>query len=241
MLRVRPASSVTAKSAGPVITAVWVPFSNSSGRPFPSWRASRMARPVVKGILVAPLRRISPCSCTVPCTDSLATRNFKSARFMVYGTGGASGFLAGLPASSISRLYSSRGSVTLPAAGTGGRASSSAAAKQGRTSTHATIIDKILFTCHLPFSRADRLILEREPDFRRSVRRPSTAKVQMRGTPHEWGESQRASLPTSRPGIYRQEPELPLESASIRLWNPCPVTVATERTVTPPPQLFLRP
>src|ERR1700674_3961671 len=80
---------------------------------------------------------------------------------MVYGTGGVSSFLAGLFASSRSRLYSSSGSVTFPVAGTGGRATSSAAAKPGRTSIHANNVDKIFFTCHLPFSRADRLVPQR--------------------------------------------------------------------------------
>ena len=55
MLKGRSASSVTAKSAGPTRTAVWVPFSSARGKPFPSWRASRIAMPVVRGILVAPL------------------------------------------------------------------------------------------------------------------------------------------------------------------------------------------
>src|SRR5437879_7782631 len=97
-----------------------------------------MAIPVVKGILVAPLWRTSPCNWTVPCTDSFATRNFESARFMVYGTGGVSGFPVGLLANSRSRLYSSRGRVTFPEDGTGGRAASSAAAaKPGRTNIHA--------------------------------------------------------------------------------------------------------
>src|SRR5204862_442624 len=81
-----------------------------------------MAIPVVKGILVAPLWRISPCNWTVPCTDSFATWNFRSARFTVYGTGGVSGFLVGLLANSRSRLYSSRGRVTFPEDGTGGGA-----------------------------------------------------------------------------------------------------------------------
>src|SRR6266481_7247422 len=159
-----------------------------------------MAMPDVRGILVAPLRRISPCSCTVPCTDSFATRNFRSARFMVYGTGGVSGFLVGLLASSSSRLYSSRGRVTLPDAGTGGRTTSSAAAaKPGRTNIHASKIARDFFTCHLPFSRADKLIPRTGPDFQRSIQRRDREKDRMRERKHEWEVFQRASLPGSQP------------------------------------------
>src|SRR6266852_1043833 len=158
-----------------------------------------MAMPVVRGILVAPLRRISPCNCTVPCTDPFATRNFRSARFMVYGTGGVSSFLTGLLASSTSRLYSSRGSVTLPEAGTGGSATSTAAAaKPGRTSIKAKNIAKIFFICHPPFSRADTLVLLREPDFRRSIQRPDKETDQTRGKKRGWEEFRHASLPASR-------------------------------------------
>src|SRR6266478_5851379 len=118
---------------------------------------------------------------------------------MVYGTGGVSGFLVGLLASSTSRLYSSRGSVTLPEAGTGGGATSSAAAaKPGRTSIHAKTITNIFFICHLPFSRADTLVPQKGPDFRRSVRRPDKEKDRKRGKKRGWEESRRASLPTSR-------------------------------------------
>src|SRR5882762_2945650 len=119
---------------------------------------------------------------------------------MVYGTGGVSGFLVGLLASSISRLYSSSGSVTLPEAGTGGKTTSSfAAAKPGRTSIHANSTENIFFICHLPFSRADTLILRREPDFHRSVRRPDKETDRMRGKKRGWEESRRASLPASPP------------------------------------------
>src|SRR5438477_10272467 len=118
-----------------------------------------MAIPVVRGILVAPLWRISPCNWTVPCTDSFATWNFRSARFTVYGTGGVSGFLVGLLANSRSRLYSSRGSVTFPEDGTGGgAASAAAAAKPGRTSIHAKNIAHSFFICHLPCSGADTMV-----------------------------------------------------------------------------------
>src|SRR5713101_4796535 len=158
-----------------------------------------MAMPVVRGILVAPLRRISPCNCTVPCTDSFATRNFRSARFKVYGTGGASGFLAGLLASSTSRLYSSSGRVTLPDAGTGGATSSAAAAKPGRTIIHVNKIARVFFTCHLPFSHADKLTLPRGPDFHRSILKRDREKDRMRGKKREWEEFRRASRPTSQP------------------------------------------
>src|SRR2546430_2759894 len=94
--------------------------------------------------------------------------NFRSARFTVYGTGGVSGFLVGLLANSRSRLYSSRGRVTFPEDGTGGRAASSAAAaKPGRTSIHAKNIANSFFICHLPFSRADTLVPRTGPDFLR--------------------------------------------------------------------------
>src|SRR6266446_736115 len=117
---------------------------------------------------------------------------------MVYGTGGASGFRVGLLASSSSRLYSSRGRVTFPEAGTeGSAASSAAAAKPGSKSVQAKNIAKIFFICHLPFSRADTLVLRREPDFRRSVRRPGRVKVQTRGKKRGWEEFRRASPPTS--------------------------------------------
>src|SRR2546426_3192812 len=119
---------------------------------------------------------------------------------MVYGTGGVSGFLAGLLASSTRRLYSSRGRVTLPDAGTGGRATSSAAAaKPGRTRIHANKIARIFFTCHLPFSHADKLTLPRELDFHRSVRRPDREKDQMQGKKRVWEEFRRASRSKSRP------------------------------------------
>src|SRR6267154_1814266 len=131
-----------------------------------------MATPVVSGTLVAPLRRISPCNCTVPWTDSSVTRNFRSARFTVYGTGGVSNLLTGLLASSKSRLYSSRGSVTLPEAGTGGGVTSSAAAaRPGRISIQAKKIANIFFICHLPFCRVDKLTLQRELDFQRLVQK----------------------------------------------------------------------
>src|ERR1700674_3233948 len=117
---------------------------------------------------------------------------------MVYGTGGVSSFLAGLLASSRSRLYSSSASVTLPVPGTGGRARSSAAtANPGRDSIHANNIAEIFFTCHLPFSRADKLIPRRGPGFRRSVRRPDKEKGRTWGKKRGWEESRRASLPTS--------------------------------------------
>jgi len=68
------------------------------------------------------------------------------------GNGRRVSFLTGLLASSRRRLYSSRGSVTLPEAGTGGRTTSSAAAaKPGRTNIHASKIARDFFTCHLPF------------------------------------------------------------------------------------------
>ena len=90
MLKGKPASSVTAKSAVPASTAVSVPPSSSSGRFLPSCRASKIAMPVVSGTLVTPLWRISPCNCTLPSTDSAATWSLKSARFIAYGTGGVS-------------------------------------------------------------------------------------------------------------------------------------------------------
>src|ERR1700731_4909862 len=119
---------------------------------------------------------------------------------MVYGTGGVSSFLTGLLASSTSRLYSSSGSVTLPEAGMGGRTTSSAAAaKPGRTSIHAKTIANIFLICHLPFSRADKLILQKELGFRRSARRPDKEKDRKRGKKRGWEESRRASLSTSQP------------------------------------------
>src|ERR1700719_4697090 len=135
---------------------------------------------------------------------------------MVYGTGGVSSFLTGLLASSTSRLYSSSGSVTLPEAGTGGSATSSAAAtKPGKSNIHANNIDKIFFICHLPFSRADTLVPQEGTDFRLVVRRPDREKGRTRGKKRGWEESRRASLPTSRSWIYREVPQLPLESAWI--------------------------
>src|SRR6266852_3908910 len=103
---------------------------------------------------------------------------------MVYETGGVSSFLAGLLASSRSRLYSSSGRVTLPVDGTGGRATSSAAAKPGRDSIDAKTIASIFFICHLPFSRADKLIPRRGPGFRRLIRRPNKEKCRTRGRKH---------------------------------------------------------
>src|SRR5947207_14499271 len=94
---------------------------------------------------------------------------------MVYGTGGVSSFLAGLFASSTSRLYSSRGSVTLPEAGTGGGATaSSSAAKPRRTSIPAKASGTIFLICHLPSSRADQLVPRRAVAFRRPLLRRAT-------------------------------------------------------------------
>src|SRR5882762_5787089 len=119
---------------------------------------------------------------------------------MVYGTGGVSGFLVGLLASSKSRLYSSRGSVTLPEAGTGGGATSSAAAaRPGRTSTQAKKIANIFFICHLPFCRVDKLTLHMELDFQRLVQKPNKLRGQKLEKKREWEESRHASLSTNRP------------------------------------------
>src|SRR5712692_4897231 len=106
---------------------------------------------------------------------------------MVKRPGGESGLLMGLLKSSTRRLYSSRGSVTFPEVGTGGRTTSSAAAaKPGRTSIHAKTIANIFFICHLPFSRADTLVPQKGPDFRRSVRRPDKEKDRKRGKKRGW-------------------------------------------------------
>jgi hypothetical protein len=96
--------------------------------------------------------KVSPCNCTVPITVSFETRSFKSPRLMVYDSGAESTRRGDLFANSRRRLYSSSGSVTLPACGTGGVTLSCANAG---TAIRNTTARNNFFISHLPFSRVD--------------------------------------------------------------------------------------